>query len=159
MAKTIRFENSQFDAREAEKITGVPLVTQRDWRRRGLLLNKTDISGRAIYEPAEIIELMILNALVSMGVGVSVAKNACGMARLPVEALIEPERVISTSGARRFLVIIGDDVSRTATSSGIETVMRETSSYAAIVLDLREMVEKLRKGTPRPITRKIVSDK
>src|SRR5262245_46566142 len=129
MAKRIRFEHPQFGAREAERLTGVSLVTQRDWRRRGLLSNATDNQGRATYEPAEIVELMMINTLVSMGVDVSNAKNVFGVARLPIEVLIAPEfpERVSPFRAHRFIVIAGDEIYRT---SDLEEAIRTANSCA-----------------------------
>ena len=73
MAKAQRIAARTFDARDAERLTGVKLVTQRDWRRRGFLSNATDGRGRAVYSIDDIAMLAFMQEFASRGLGPSAA--------------------------------------------------------------------------------------
>lgn len=66
------YELAEFTPGDAEAITGVSTVLQRDWRRRGILPANED--GHARFDVHGLAELMILKSLSDRGLGPQAAK-------------------------------------------------------------------------------------
>jgi len=72
MAITITKQDSTFTPGEAERVTGVSTVQQRDWRRRGFL--SAGDGGWTMYRSIDLAELLVMRQAAALGVGPAVAK-------------------------------------------------------------------------------------
>lgn len=87
-----------FEAREAERITGVGVVLQREWRRRGHFTRAGD--GRADHDVLDLARLLVMRALAERGVGPSdsaaIAQSAA--LRIGYFALSHPGAIADNTG-------------------------------------------------------------
>lgn len=69
---TETFQLTQFDANDADRIAGLSLALQRDWRRRGFL---PEIKGRARFDAFALARMVAMKALADRGIGPSVTAD------------------------------------------------------------------------------------
>lgn len=102
MTFTVRTVDREFSPADAERVTGVSVALQRDWRRRDLL-PKNETGKWTSYDLGDIIKLSVMKAFADAGFSVQYVADMAGMASLPTYAAIE-----ALPGA---VEIIGDEIS------------------------------------------------
>lgn len=83
MSISFRYTYNKFTAGEAERITGVSAMLQRDWRRRKYLPAGRD--GWKQYELADLAQLVVMGALQDRGIGPSRSCEIASSAALRIE--------------------------------------------------------------------------
>jgi hypothetical protein len=78
MSFTFRYSPTLFTPGEAERITGISVALQRDWRRRGLLRPNED--GHARFHFVDLGELLFLKVVAERGIGPQQARAIASLA-------------------------------------------------------------------------------
>lgn len=69
---------AEFGPSEVARITGIPQVKQRDWRRRGIILSSGD-GGHARFNTVHVAQLMVRQALADAGIELTESTEMAGV--------------------------------------------------------------------------------
>ena len=92
MQYTVSIIEREFTPRETEVVTDVSVTTQRDWRRRELLPQKTT-GGWTVFRLGDVVGMMVMKLLSESGIPLKVAADIAQLSKLPVltEFTFHPE--------------------------------------------------------------------
>ena len=150
---------------EAEVVTGVNVVLQRDWRRRGLLPETG--GGHARYTASELAEMVLMQDFAREGLGPKTLKDMLGTARDPlglwvesvawVEGVTDVENAIPQSQLpARYVVLAGGHAISTADlNETFEALPDGADRRFAFVCNLRSVAEYVVTKVPRPVWRRV----
>lgn len=183
MALDVSSIERYFQPKDAEAITGVSVMLQRDWRRRGLLTEQKS-DGWARFGLSELIELCVMKACSDSGISVQMAREFSHRAILPTKHALNSFPgliVVSSNDVRlnaaqkrflsefagseneRYLVVSYNsesdqcEVMNCAQLDEVDSWLQKTSAVHCIVVDCERIAKRIAERAQTPLMAASVS--